>query len=141
MKRFLEMRGADGGPWGRLCALPAVWVGLLYDDTALNAAWDLAKDWSMAQREALRREVPRVGLAGEIEGLNVLELAREVVKIADAGLKARGRQGAISNDETEYLLPLKQIVEEGRSPAQALLDAYESRWDGSVDPVYAEQAY
>ncbi|MEQ9638479.1 MAG: glutamate--cysteine ligase [Alphaproteobacteria bacterium] len=141
MKRFLEMRGADGGPWGRLCALPAVWVGLLYDDTALDAAWDLAKGWSIDQRETLRRETPRTGLTGEIEGLNVLDLAREVVKIADAGLKARGRHGAISDDETEYLLPLKQIVEDGRSPAQALLDAYESRWGGSVDPVFTEQAY
>jgi glutamate--cysteine ligase len=141
MKRFLEMRGADGGPWGRLCALPAVWVGLLYDDTALDAAWDLAKGWRMAQREALRTEVPRAGLGTKVDGIRVLDVAREVVAIAEAGLKARGRAGAITADETEYLAPLKQIVAEGRSPAAALLEAYEGRWGGSVDPVFTEQAY
>ena len=141
MKRFLEMRGADGGPWGRLCALPAVWVGLLYDDTALDAAWDLTKNWNMEQRETLRAAVPRTGLGTKVGDIDVLDVAREVVKIAEAGLKARGRAGAITSDETEYLEPLKQIVADGRSPAAVLLEAYEGRWGGSVDPVYAELAY
>jgi glutamate--cysteine ligase len=141
MKRFLEMRGADGGPWGRLCALPAVWVGLLYDETALAAAWDLVKGWTAEDRATLRAEVPKRAMAARVRGRPVLDHAREALAIAEAGLRARGRQGQLSSDETEYLLPLKEIVDKGRSPAEELLEAYETRWGRSVDPIFKEQAY
>ena len=83
LKSFLEMRGADGGPWNRICALPALWVGLLYDQAALDAAWDLVKDWDMEEREALRDAVPKLALDAPLPGGGTLrDLAREVLDIA-----------------------------------------------------------
>merc|ERR1712039_178955 len=104
LKSFLEMRGADGGPWSRICALPAFWVGLLYDDGALDAAWDLVKGWSMEERERLRNEVPRQALATRSpDGGTLQDLGREVLKIAHSGLKARARLNASGDNETGYL--------------------------------------
>ncbi len=141
MKRVLEMRGADGGPWSRLCALPALWTGLLYDAAALDAASTLIKDWTAAERERLRAEVPRTGLQTRFRGRTLDVLAREVLEIAAAGLARRQRRDAIGEDESLYLEPLRQIAESGRSPADDLLEAFRTRWDGSIDPVYREQAY
>jgi glutamate--cysteine ligase len=141
LKTFLEMRGADAGPWGRICALPAIWVGLLYDDGALDAAWDLVRGWSHEDHLRLRAEVPRTGLATEFGGGSVLELAREVVSIARAGLKARARKGALDADETGYMQILDAIVQAGRTPAEELLEAFHGRWGGSVDPLFEELAY
>ena len=141
LKRILEMRGADGGPWGRLCALPALWVGLLYDSAALDACCELIKDWTHEERERLRAEVPRRGLATPFRGRPLLALAQEVVEIASAGLRARATRDSSGEDETVYLDVLREIVAEGRTPAEAMLEAYATRWNGSVDPVYAEQAY
>ena len=141
LKRILEMRGADGGPWGRLCALPALWVGLLYDSAALDACCELIKGWTQAECEKLRDEVPRHGLATPFRGRPLLALAREVVEIASAGLRARATRDTSGEDETVYLDALREIVTEGRTPAEALLDAYATRWKGSVDPAYTEQAY
>src|SRR5947208_8192858 len=89
LKRFLEMRGADGGPWRRLPAHPAFWVGILYDDASLDAAWDLVKDWTAEERQTLRDDVPRLGFKAAIRGRSVLELARQSLDLADAGLKRR----------------------------------------------------
>lgn len=141
LKKYLEMRGADGGPWNRLCALPALWVGLLYDDDAQNAAWDLVRNWSMETREQLRLDAPVKALAAEVEGRPLLEVAREVLAIAEAGLKKRAMPGTYTGDETEYLEPLHRTVESGRVPAEELLALYHGRWNGSVDPVYEEMAY
>ena len=141
MKRFLEMRGADGGPWARLCALPALWVGLLYDGTALDAAWDLVKGWNAEERETLRASVPRTALATEFRGRTVHDIAAEVVGIAEAGLKARGRKGTTAADETEYLEALKLIIDRGTTPAEVLLERFHGRWNGSVDPLFTECAY
>ncbi len=141
LKKYLEMRGADGGPWNRLCALPALWVGLLYDDDAQNAAWDLVRNWSMESREQLRLDAPVKALAAEVEGRPLLEVAREVLAIAEAGLKKRAMPGTYTGDETEYLEPLHRTVESGRVPAEELLALYHGRWNGSVDPVYEEMAY
>jgi len=141
LKTFLEMRGADAGPWARICALPAVWVGLLYDTGALDAAHDLVRDWTIEDHTRLRAEVPRTGLATALGKGTVLDLAREVVAIARGGLTARGRAGAVDADETSFLEELEAIVEAGRTPAEELLEAFEGRWKGSVDPLFEELAY
>ena len=141
LKHFLETRGTDGGPWGRLCALPALWVGLLYDGAARAAAWSLVKDWTAEERETLRQEVPRLGFATPFRRHTIGELAREVLEIADAGLKARARPGKTTADETEYLAPLHEVVAAGRTHADELLEKFNGEWRGSVDPIYTEFAY
>ncbi len=142
LKKFLEMRGADGGSWKRLCALPALWVGLLYDQGALDQASQLIKDWTLADHEQLRRDVPRSGLRTPFRGRTVREVALDVLRIARGGLKARralDRMGV--DDETHFLDSLDTIAESGRTAADLLLEAYETRWNRSVDPVFSEQAY
>ena len=137
LKSFLEMRGADGGPWSRICALPALWVGLLYDDNALDAAWDLVKDWSMEEREELRNTVPRLALDAPVPGGGTLhDLARDVLAIAREGLAARGKLGQSGDNETGFLSTLDEIVETGKVPAQRLLDKYHGEWNGDVSRVY-----
>jgi glutamate--cysteine ligase len=141
LKRYLEMRGADGGPWRRLCALPAFWVGLLYDRTALAAAWDLVKDWTEEERAALRRDVPRHGLATPFRNGTVREIAGEALAIARSGLKHRARRDAWGDDESHFLDTLFQIAETGESLADELLARYRTEWEGGVDPVFREYAY
>ncbi|GMN12234.1 glutamate--cysteine ligase [Altererythrobacter sp. MTPC7] len=137
LKSFLEMRGADGGPWSRICALPALWVGLLYDDNALDAAWDLVKDWSMEEREELRNTVPRLALDAPVPGGGTLhDLARDALAIAREGLAARGKLGQSGDNETGFLSTLDEIVETGKVPAQRLLDKYHGEWNGDVSRVY-----
>ena len=143
IKQFIEMRGADGGPWRRLCALPAFWVGLLYDQSALHAAWDLVKDWDAETRAALRVAAARDGMAAKVGGLSMHDLAREAVAIAEAGLKARARPGAggLVPDETHFLSALKETVESGKSPADELLDRYHGDWNGDLSRIYREYSY
>jgi glutamate--cysteine ligase len=139
LKSFLEMRGADGGPWNRICALPALWVGLLYDQTALDAAWDLVKAWDMAGREELRNAVPRLGLDAPLPGGGRLkDIAAEVLDIARAGLTARNRLNASGDNETGFLEPLDEIVRTGKVPAQRLLDKFHGEWGGDIARVYEE---
>ncbi|OQW45450.1 MAG: glutamate--cysteine ligase [Proteobacteria bacterium SG_bin6] len=142
LKSFLEMRGADGGPWGRICALPALWVGLLYDQGALDAAWDLVKGWDMAGREDLRASVPKLGLDAPLPGGGRLrDIAGEVLDIAHAGLAARARHDAGGSDETGFLDPLREIVRRGTVPAELLLERYEGAWGGDVARVYEEMRF
>jgi glutamate--cysteine ligase len=141
LKKFLEMRGADGGPWGRLCALPALWVGLLYDQGALDAAWDLVKHWTAEDHAFLRREVPRHALKTEFHGQRLSVLAQEVVKIARDGLAARRKFDAGGSDETGFLHVLEQIAETGETPAEHKLALYNGRWSGDLKPLFAEFAY
>ena len=139
LKSFLEMRGADGGPTSRICALPALWVGLLYDQSALDAAWDLVKDWSMEGREALRNAVPKLALDAPLpNGGTLKDIAAEVLAIARSGLRARARLNSIGDDETGYLAPLDEIVASGKVPAQVLLDKYHGVWAGDISRVYEE---
>ncbi|VVT12054.1 glutamate--cysteine ligase [Erythrobacter sp. EC-HK427] len=139
LKSFLEMRGADGGPWNRICALPAFWVGLLYDQGALDAAWALVEHWSMEEREALRNAVPAQGLAAAIPGGRTLrDLAREVLDIAHQGLVARAALNSMGDNESGFLSPLREIVESGKVPAQLLLDKYHGEWGGDISRVYEE---
>jgi glutamate--cysteine ligase len=133
------MRGADGGPWNRICALPALWVGLLYDQTALDAAWDLVKHWDMGGREALRNAVPKLGLDAPLPGGGTLkDIAGEVLDIARGGLTARGCLNASGDNETGFLEPLDEIVRAGKVPAQRLLDKFHGEWGGDISRVYEE---
>jgi glutamate--cysteine ligase len=142
LKRFIEMRGADGGPWSRLCALPALWVGLLYDQESLDQAWDLVKDWTPEERDEMRLVVPKTALDTPFRDGKVLDLARQVLAISTAGLKRRARKDPNSGrDEVQYLRALDEIVAAGRSPAEDLLDAFNGRWKGDVDPVFEECSY
>ncbi len=141
LKRFLEMRGADGGPWDMICALPALWVGLLYDTTALDAAWDLCRDWTVEEMHELRAAVPKLALATPFRGHTVRALAADVLAIAEAGLRGRARQDADGRDESQHLLPLLEIVESGRTPAEEKLRLYATDWNCSVDPIFTRYAY
>ena len=143
VKKFIEMRGADGGPWRRLCALPALWVGLTYDQNALDAAWDLVKDWSPETREELRIAASVSGLQGEADGVKLHDIARDVVAIAEAGLKSRARPGAggLLPDETHFLNALKESVDTGQTPADELLARYHGDWQGDLNRIYAEYSY
>ncbi len=141
LKQYLEMRGADGGPWNRLCALPAFWVGLLYDDEALDAAWDLVKDFTRAERHALRDGVPKHALKLPHRGGSVRDLAEEALKIAVHGLKRRARLNQHGADESLFLEPLIEIVQANQTPAERKLELFHGAWGGSVDPVFREFAY
>jgi glutamate--cysteine ligase len=141
LKSFLEMRGADGGPWNRICALPAFWVGLLYNQGALDAAWDLVKHWTMEEREALRNAAPRLALDAPVPGGGTLrDIGREALAIAHKGLAARARLNSSGDNETGFLDTLDEIVASGKVPAQRLLDAYHGEWNGDISRVY-EQSF
>jgi glutamate--cysteine ligase len=141
LKRYLEMRGSDSGPARRLPALPAFWAGLLYDDNSLDAAWDLVKSWSAEERQKLRDDVPKLGFKAEIRGTPLLEVTKQTLALARAGLARRNRRGRDGGDETQYLDPLDELAERGATPAEELLEKYRGPWRGSVEPVFTEYAY
>ncbi len=141
LKKYLEMRGADGGPWNRLCALPAFWVGLLYDDEALDAAWDLVKDFTMAERNALRDGVPKLGFKVPHRTGTLRDIAIEALKISGQGLARRNRLNATGATEAVFLEPLIEFALANQTPAERKLALYHGAWGGSVDPVFSEFAY
>ncbi|MFT7593290.1 MAG: glutamate--cysteine ligase [Paracoccaceae bacterium] len=143
VKQYIEMRGADGGPWRRLCALPAFWVGLMYDQDALDGAWDLVKDWDGETREALRVAASRDGLQAQVGGIDMLDQAREVVSLSEAGLKARAKPGAggLVPDETHFLSALKDSLDSGKVPADELLEQYHGDWGGDLSRIYDAYSY
>ena len=142
LKSFLEMRGSDGGPWNRICALPALWVGLLYDQGALDAAWDLVKHWTIEDHQRIRDAVPKLGLATPMpDGRTMNDLAKEVLDIATGGLNARGQINSMGDNESGFLNPLRQIVDCGKSPAQQLLEKYHGEWGGDLSKVYDEMSF
>jgi glutamate--cysteine ligase len=141
LKQYLEMRGADSGPWGRLCALPALWTGIFYDAAALAAAWDLCKHWKIEDHERLRADVTRLGLKAQIAGRSVQDVAKDMVAIARQGLKRRNRLSGGMVDETGYLAELEEIAASGITPAERLLELYDTRWNGDVSKVFADFAY
>lgn len=138
LKKFLEMRGADTGPLSHIVGLPAYWVGLLYDQTSLDAAWDLVKTWTAAERDAMRANVPKQGLATLFRGGSVRDLARESLKIARAGLARRARLGPEGRDETFALEPLEQIVASGHTLSDRMLALYHGAWAGDIDRVFKD---
>lgn len=141
LKRYLEMRGSDGGPWERLPALPAFWVGILYDDASLDAAWQMVKGWSAEERQQVRDDVPKLGLKAKVGNRTLLEIARDCLDLARAGLKRRNRLDRNGRDETYHLEPLEQIVAAGQTPAEELLCKFRGPWNGSIDPVYREYVF
>jgi glutamate--cysteine ligase len=141
LKRYLEMRGADSGSWANLLALPALWVGLLYDTSALDAAWDLVKAWTAEDHAFLRAETPKTGLDTLFRGRPLNDLAREVVAIARGGLKARAQLDARGNDESVYLYALDRTVERGQAPADILVESWRNEWRGSFKPLFRDYAY
>ena len=141
LKRYLEMRGADGGPFRRLCALPALWVGLLYDELPLDAAWDLVKDWTLEEHGYLRREVPRQALDLPFRGRALRDVALDVLAMAREGLRRRARTSAMGEDESHFLDTLFAIAGSGRTLADELLEEFSNKWAGDIDPIYREHAY
>jgi glutamate--cysteine ligase len=141
LKRYLEMRGSDSGPARLLPALPAYWAGMLYDDVSLDAAWDLVKDWSAEERQKLRDDVPKLGFKAQIRGVTLRELARQTLALARSGLIRRNCKDREGLDETQYLTPLEESVERGKTPAEELLEKFHGPWRGSVEPIFSEYAY
>jgi glutamate--cysteine ligase len=141
LKSYLEMRGSDSGPWDRICALPALWTGVFYDDAALEAAWDLAKAWTPDQRRQLRLDAARIGLKAEIAGRSLQDVAKDFVAISRQGLKRRGELSGGLVDETGYLAPLEEIADSGMTPADRLLELYHGAWGGDVMKVYETFSY
>jgi glutamate--cysteine ligase len=142
LKSFLEMRGADGGRWSRICALPALWVGLLYDSHALDAAWDEVKDWTLDERQQLRDAVPELGLKARTpRGETLKQLGGRVLDIAAAGLAARARFNPAGDNESGFLDPLREIVARGTTPAEVLLERYKNAWGGDITRIYQEQSF
>jgi len=142
LKSFLEMRGADGGRWGRICGLPALWVGLLYDDQALDAAWELVKHWDIGTREKLRHDVPRLALdAVTPDGETMREFAGKVLDISAGGLTRRARLNSAGDNEGGFLDPLRDVVTTGMTPADRLLDKFQNEWNGDLSKIYEEFSF
>jgi len=141
LKQYLEMRGADSGTWSRLCALPALWTGVLYDSAALAAAWDLCKGWDIADHERLRADVARRGLKAEIAGRTVQDVAKDLLAIAREGLKRRNRLSGGLVDESGYLGELFEIADSGVTPAERLLELYHGPWKGDAGKAFEAFAY
>jgi glutamate--cysteine ligase len=141
LKTYLEMRGCDSGPSRRLCALPALFTGILYNQSALDAAWDLVKHWTEAERQALRNEVPRQGLKAKVRGRTVQDVARDVLALSRAGLMARNEQGCKGKTEAAFLDVLDETAATGKTAAENLLELYHSSWNGNIDRVFRDYAY
>jgi glutamate--cysteine ligase len=141
LKTYIEQRGADAGPWSRLCALPALWAGLLYNDAALDAAWSLVKNWTTEDRESLRRGVPVLGLKAPVRGGAAQDIAQIVVAIARQGLKARAMLNTSGDDETHFLSELEDIAATGVTPAERLLERWRTEWRGDMSRVFESCAY
>jgi glutamate--cysteine ligase len=141
LKRYMEMRGADGGPWRKLCALPAFWAGLLYDQSVLDAAWDLVREWNIEERQQLRVDAPKLGFKAKIRNHTLQSLALEVLDLSSSGLSARGRMNTSGENETGFLEPLFSNVQAGLTPAEKKLALYHGSWNESVDPVFSQCSY
>jgi glutamate--cysteine ligase len=138
LKSFLEMRGTDGGQWRRICGMPALWVGLLYDSVALDAAWDMVKDWTAEERQALRDGVARQGLKVPFRDTTAHELAQRMLEISAAGLKRRAALDSAGASEDGFLGPLREIVSRGRTRAEEMLEHYHGAWNGELTPLFTE---
>ncbi len=141
LKKYLEMRGADGGPWRKICALPALWVGLLYDKGILEDAWQMVKDWTVEERLALRNGVPIHGLQTPFRKGKVLDLARQMTALSLEGLKRRARLNDGGQDERVHLATVEETLALGISPADQMLAKFHGEWQGDVTRAYADYAY
>jgi glutamate--cysteine ligase len=141
VKSYIELRGADSGPWARLCALPAFWIGLLYDSASLDSAWDIVKDWTAADRAALYRNVPTQALKARVRSRTVQDIALQLLDLSRAGLKRRAQRDAAGSDETGFLVPLQDIASSGVTPAERMLESYRGAWAGDIRKAFAEYSY
>ena len=135
------MRGADGGPWGNLCALPAFWVGLLYDDQSLSDVERYVADWTIDEMLKLRDDVPRTALRTRFKNYSVQDLAKDILNMSKSGLHRRAKFDSAGNDESSFLDPLFKIVNSGNSPADDLIKSFEGPWRGNIDNVFSELIY
>ena len=140
IKRYMEVRGADGASWRRICALPALWTGLFYEQSQLDAAWDLVRDWTWEEQLRMKADVPRMGLKAPFRSGSVQDVAREMLAISAEGLRLR-RYYDGSLDEVHFLDSLMEIAVSGRTPAEVLLDRYENDWGGRIEPVFTEFSF
>src|ERR1700742_3417822 len=124
LKKFLEMRGADGGSWRRICGLPALWTGIYYDQTALDAAWDLVKDWTAEERQAMRSAVPVLGFETPFRKTTVGALAKQMLDISSAGLLRRAAEDSAGMTEDGFLNPLRELVDRGYTRAEEFLPPF-----------------
>ena len=143
LKQFLEMRGADGGPWNQICALPAFWVGILYDQDSLDDAWDLCKDWTGDEREALRLAAAKDGLSGQVNNISIKNVVNKILAISSRGLKARNElsNSSIQQDESHFLDVLKQRAKTGITPADTLLSNYNQVWNKDLRKIFEKLSY
>lgn len=141
LKTFLEMRGADSGSWGNICALPAFWVGLLYDEDCLEAAWQIAKDWTKAERHQLREDAAHYGLKAKIAGRELQEIAAEVLDIARQGLVRRQQLDKMGNNESGLLQPLVEVVRTGKTMAEVKLEEFAGEMKGDMRALYEKYAF
>ena len=138
LKSFLEMRGTDGGMWRRICGMPALWVGLLYDSVALEAAWDLVRDWTVEERQGLRDGVAKQGFKTPFRKGTVHELAHRMLEISSAGLKRRAALDGAGMSEDGFLNPLRELVARGYTRAEELLKAYNGEWNRDIARLFSE---
>ena len=141
VKNYIEMRGSDAGSRGMLCALPAFWVGLLYDHECLDAAWDLVKSWTAEERQQLLVDVPTQGMKARIRGRTVQDLSKQLLELASAGLQRRARLNNCGKDETHFLDPLREIAASGITPAERMLEKYHGVWNGDVTKAYQDYSF
>jgi glutamate--cysteine ligase len=138
LKQFLEMRGADGGQWRRICGMPALWVGLVYDNVALDAAWDMVKDWTAEERQGLRDVVAKQGFRAPFRNTTVLELARRMLEISGEGLRRRASLDSAGMSEDGFLNPLRELVARGQTRAEELLHSFQNEWKGDMSRLFSE---
>jgi len=141
LKQFLEMRGADGGPWRRICALPALWVGLLYDETQLNQAADWISDWTLEDHAYLRNQVPKYGLCTPFKGVKVRDMALRMLAMSRAGLEKRAIKTSCGKDESVHLTAIQEIADTGVTPAERKLGKYHGVWKHHLDEIFRLCAY
>ncbi len=141
VKRFIEMRGADSGPWQTLCALPAFWVGLLYDPATQKKVFDLISDWTEEERLYLRGQAPHTGLKTKFRNSTVQEIASQLLDLSQQGLRARGKMDSMGADEAGFLAPLFKIIRDGKTPADILVEKYHGEWQGDMRRIFVDNAF
>jgi len=141
LKRYLEMRGADVGSVASVSALPALWVGLLYDQTALDAALELIKDWTAEERQGVRNMVPKSALHAPFRNTTVLDLARQIVSIAEGGLQRRALLDRAGSDERQHLQLVQEIVASGKTSADRVLERFHGAWACDATRAFDDLAY
>ncbi len=141
LKQFLEMRGADGAPWAEICALPALWAGLLYDENSLNAAYDLIKGWSEEERDYLYRNVAKTALKTKFRKGTVADIAKQIIAIAKNGLIKRNQLNSEKMNEVHHLAPLEYTLKTGKTLAERMLELYHNKWKGDISKIFIDAAY